>query len=135
NGSRASGTRPASAPCSVRSATSFGRPPCTLGLQLSHDDASALAGMGRRLGDDDVRGRSVKSSLKGLPCLINAWGPLERVLVAWVRGRLTSPAMNAPAIFSRTTDEWCTPKELFAALTAEFQFATDAAATRHIYFT
>ena len=35
------------------------RPPCALGTQLSHGDAPALAGVERRLGDDDVRCRSV----------------------------------------------------------------------------
>jgi putative transposase len=44
-----------SVPCSASSAISFGRPPCTLGPELSHGDAQALAGVGRHLGDDGVR--------------------------------------------------------------------------------
>ena len=40
------------------------RPPWALGTQLSHGDAPTLAGMGRRLGDDGVRCRSVRSRPK-----------------------------------------------------------------------
>src|SRR5262245_54193755 len=38
--------------------------PCALGPQLSHVDAPALAGMGRRLRDNSVRYRSVRSRPK-----------------------------------------------------------------------
>src|SRR5262249_50718385 len=37
------------------------RPPCAFRLELSDRDAPAVAGMGRRLRDDGVRGRGVKS--------------------------------------------------------------------------
>src|SRR5262245_30009071 len=40
------------------------RPPCTLSPQLSHGDAPTLAGMGRRLRDDGVRGRGMRSRSK-----------------------------------------------------------------------
>src|SRR5262249_53229873 len=39
-------------------------PPCVLGFELSHGDASALAGMGHRLGNDRVRCGGVRSCSK-----------------------------------------------------------------------
>ena len=61
SGSRVCGMRRVSVPCSVRSATSFGRPSCALSCQLSHGDAATLAGMGPRFGDDNICYSGVRS--------------------------------------------------------------------------
>lgn len=37
--------------------------------------------------------------------------------------------MNRAALFSRASDEWATPHNLYASLDAEFHFSLDAAAT------
>jgi len=37
--------------------------------------------------------------------------------------------MPSPALFSRASDEWSTPLDLYASLDAEFHFTLDAAAT------
>ena len=37
--------------------------------------------------------------------------------------------MTDPVLFSRTSDEWTTPRDLYDALDAEFSFSLDAAAT------
>lgn len=37
--------------------------------------------------------------------------------------------MTSPVLFSRKSDEWCTPQELYEELHAEFHFTLDGAAT------
>jgi site-specific DNA-methyltransferase (adenine-specific) len=39
--------------------------------------------------------------------------------------------MNSAVMFSKASDEWTTPQELYDALHAEFWFIVDAAATKH----
>src|SRR5690606_10777218 len=44
--------------------------------------------------------------------------------------RLRERQMNSALMFSKATDEWETPQELFDALAQEFAFGLDVAATR-----
>lgn len=46
-----------------------------------------------------------------------------------VSGNTAPKTRLSPALFSRRSDEWVTPPDLYAALDAEFGFTLDAAAT------
>src|SRR5262249_18340245 len=76
------------------------RTPCAVSTQLSHGDAPALAGMGRRVGDDCVRCRRVRSR-PATPVLITS---LFDTLAPDRENNLTTPwsANIACARFARS---------------------------------
>jgi hypothetical protein len=53
------------------------RPPYALGAERSHGDAPTLAGVGRRLGDNGVRYRSVRSRPEGLSVFVSLFDVLR----------------------------------------------------------